>query len=181
MERRKFSAGATLTAALVAAFILVTVVLPAEYGLDPTGAGRALGIVRSSEGPATPGAAAAEGLSSPVGQALLKSLTPFRSDEMAVVLESGEGAEVKASMAAGQRLVFSWVSEGPVDVDMHGEAAAAEGGGRSYWKEDGQSSGHGAFEAPFAGNHGWFGQNLGAAPVKVTVKTSGFYEKVYRP
>jgi hypothetical protein len=172
---------ATLTAALVAALILVTTVLPAEYGLDPSGAGRALGIVRPSAGPFSAGAASSEGASSSAERALLKSPTSFRSDEMTVDLEPGEGAEVKASMAAGQRLVFSWVAEGPVDVDMHGEAAATAGGAHSYWKEGGQSSGHGAFEAPFAGAHGWFWQNLGAASVKVRVKTSGFYEKLYRP
>lgn len=172
---------ATLTAALVAALILVTIVLPAEYGLDPLGAGRALGIVRSSAGASTADAASADAVSSPAGQALLKSPTPFRSDEVTVALEPGEGAELKASMAAGQRLVFSWTAGGPVEVDMHGESAAAEGGAHSYWKEGAQSSGHGAFEAPFAGSHGWFWQNLGSATVKVTVKTSGFYEKLYRP
>jgi hypothetical protein len=35
----------TLIAAGIAAALLVTVVLPAEYGIDPTGAGRALGLV----------------------------------------------------------------------------------------------------------------------------------------
>ena len=115
-----------------------------------------------------------------MGQALFKSLTPFRSDEMAVVLESGEGAEVKASMAAGQRLV----SIGPPMAPSTSHAwrgGRGRGGAHSYWKEDGQSSGHGALEAPFAGNHGWFWQNLGPAPVKVTVETSGFYEKLYLP
>ena len=34
----------TLLAAGVAAILLVTVVLPAEYGIDPTGIGRALGL-----------------------------------------------------------------------------------------------------------------------------------------
>ncbi|HYW14589.1 MAG TPA: hypothetical protein VE891_00355 [Allosphingosinicella sp.] len=35
---------ATLIAAGVAAAILVTTVLPAEYGVDPTGVGRVLGL-----------------------------------------------------------------------------------------------------------------------------------------
>ena len=33
----------TILAAVSAAAILVTVVLPAEYGIDPTGVGRAIG------------------------------------------------------------------------------------------------------------------------------------------
>ena len=48
---------------------------------------------------------------------------------------------------------------------MHGEAVdkpaatAATGPGSS------RQSGHGAFEAPMAGNHGWFWQNLNDDPV----------------
>lgn len=36
-------------AAAAAILILATVVLPAEYGIDPTGAGRALGLTRMGE------------------------------------------------------------------------------------------------------------------------------------
>ena len=36
----------TILAILGAAAILVTVVLPADYGIDPTGAGRMLGLDR---------------------------------------------------------------------------------------------------------------------------------------
>jgi hypothetical protein len=39
----------TLVAAGVAAVLLVTVVLPAEYGIDPTGAGRLLGLKQMGE------------------------------------------------------------------------------------------------------------------------------------
>ena len=44
-----------------------------------------------------------------------------------------------------------------------------------------RQSGHGAFEAPMAGNHGWFWQNLNDTPVTITVKTSGFYARLFRP
>ena len=36
----------TALAALIAGGLLVTTVLPAEYGIDPTGIGRALGLTR---------------------------------------------------------------------------------------------------------------------------------------
>ncbi|GAA3955926.1 hypothetical protein [Allohahella marinimesophila] len=39
----------TIIAAIVAAVLLVTVVMPAEYGLDPTGAGRVLGLKEMGE------------------------------------------------------------------------------------------------------------------------------------
>src|SRR5687768_609007 len=40
---------ATLIAAGVAAVVLVTTVLPAEYGVDPTGIGRVLGLTPMGE------------------------------------------------------------------------------------------------------------------------------------
>ena len=176
---------ATLLAIGVAGVLLVTVVMPAEYGRDPTGVGRALGLFRpaaAADGAAPVTlAASAEDL----GKPLTTSDTPFKSDEMSVTLASGEGAEIKAAMSPGERLVFSWTVTGGVDgvdVDMHGEATGgAEGQSTSYWKGEGQKSGHGALTAPFAGNHGWFWQNLNDDPVTVTVRVSGYYQKLFRP
>jgi hypothetical protein len=181
---------ATLLAAAIAGAMLVTVILPAEYGIDPTGVGAAVGLYRAPAVAAEPlptsaarteGAAGTDGAAATTGS-LFKSPTPFRSDEMSVTLAAGEGAEIKAQMAAGERLVFSWTSlGGGVDVDMHGESLDKSTGDRSYWTGEFEQSGHGAFEAPMAGNHGWFWQNLNDTPVTVTVKTSGFYQRLFRP
>ena len=93
---------------------------------------------------------------------------------MSITLAPGEGAEIKAQMTAGERLVYSWTATGTgVDVDMHGESADGQGGDRSYQTGEFQTAGHGAFEAPMAGNHGWFWQNLNDDPVTVTVRTAG--------
>ncbi len=175
---------ATLLAAAIAGMMLVTVILPAEYGIDPTGVGRATGLYRAPAAAAEPlptSTAGADGAAAMAGS-LYKSPTPFRNDEMSVTLAPGEGAEIKAQMAAGERLVFSWTSTGGgVDVDMHGESLDQSAGDRSYWTGEFEASGHGAFEAPMAGNHGWFWQNLNDTPVTVTVKTSGFYTRLFRP
>ena len=184
---------------LIAGVLLVTIVLPAEYGLDPTGIGRALGLFRPAAGDGSVGAAGAgdneeavaansaagdEGAAAgAASRPLRKSPTPYRTDEMSLTLQSGEGAEIKAAMKQGERLVFTWTATGGgVDVDMHSEFLGARAGESiSYWKDEFQTSGHGAFEAPAVGNHGWFWQNLTDDPVTVTVKVSGFYEKLFRP
>jgi hypothetical protein len=176
---------ATIGAALAAAALLVVVVLPAEYGIDPTGIGPVLGLYREPAPEAEPlpasSAAGAETATSGAGS-LFTSATPYRTDEMSITLAPGEGAEIKAQMNAGERLVYSWTATGNgVDVDMHGEAADGTGGDRSYQAGEFQTSGHGAFEAPMAGNHGWFWQNLNDDPVTVTVKTAGFYTRLFRP
>jgi hypothetical protein len=173
---------ATLVAIVAAAAILVTIVLPAEYGLDPLGTGRALGIFRprvavviSDEPPSSSAPVSASAI-------LLKSPAAYRTDEMTLKLESGEGAEIKATMRRGERFVFTWTSQdGAVDFDMHGEAVnVREETVVSYWKDEEKKSGHGAFEAPFDGHHGWFWQNLNPWPVTVRLRTSGFYEQVAR-
>lgn len=179
-------------AAVAASVILVAAVLPAEYGIDPTGIGRLVGLLRPDIAPAAAGGATvtpAENVVPPdaeaeaAGQPVVRTTGPFRTDETTVTLGWREGVEIKASMRRGQRFVFSWTAEGgAVDVDMHGEALNAPAGEfTSYWKEDQRTSGHGAFEAPFDGTHGWFWQNFAQTPVTVTVKTSGYYQSLGRP
>lgn len=181
---------ATFVAMAGAAVILVTIVLPAEYGLDPLGTGRALGLFRPAPVPVDGGAGpegmapgVADGAAAGTGGVQLRSPRPYRTDELSVTLQPGEGAEVKAAMRQGEVLVYSWTATGEgVDVDMHGDFTDGPPGNYTgYWKEEFQKGDHGAFRAPAAGNHGWFWQNLTDVPVTVTVTTSGFYEKLFRP
>jgi hypothetical protein len=167
----------------VAAIILITIVLPAEYGLDPTGIGQRLGLFRP-RAQAIENVPVSDGTEPvPAGATLVRKKTSFRSDEMSLVLAAGEGAEIKAVMAGGDSYVYAWTAEGgPVDVDMHGEPAnAQEGEIPSYFKDEGQSGDNGVFRAPVAGRHGWFWQNLNDTPVTIRLRTSGFYERLMRP
>lgn len=173
---------ATGIAIAAAAAILITTVLPAEYGIDPTGLGKAIGLVRLNPvGDATAAPAPTAQATSEPAATVVKSDIALRSDEMTVILAPNESAEVKASMRKGGQFVFSWVAEGgEVKSDMHGEPS--DGGKEaSYWKSKQQPSGQGSFVAPFDGTHGWYWRNRGEHPVTVTVKVSGFYEKLYRP
>jgi hypothetical protein len=165
-------------ALVVAVLVVVIAVLPAEYGVDPTGLGRTLGMLRPPEAPVVPPVVPATAPASPVFQAS----EPFRTDETVLTLAPGKGAEIKATMRKGQHFVFGWTSDAPVDFDMHGEATnAARDEFTSYWKDSDGASGHGAFEAPFDGTHGWYWQNLTPEPVTVRLKTSGHYSSIGRP
>jgi len=179
---------ATGAALAAAALILTVAVLPAEYGIDPLGAGRMLGIARLNGGtkapdvvtPESPGAA---GAVAPAGAPVARTAAVLRSDEMSVTLQPGEGAEVKALMRKGEHFVFSWATGGaPVKADMHGEPEHAKANEfTTYWKEAAQTGAQGTFTAGFDGIHGWFWRNKGAQPVTIKVKVSGFHEKLYRP
>ena len=67
-------------------------------------------------------------------------------------------------MQQGERLVFSWAAQGgAVNFDMHGEKFNAPSNEyTSYWKGRGATAGHGEFNAPYAGTHGWYWRNRGA-------------------
>jgi hypothetical protein len=189
----------TLLALVVAAVVLAVFILPAEYGVDVTGLGSRLGLYDMSTAkpesvkstvqmPAEEPAAEATqsaGLVEPLSTltAAWKSAMPYRSDQMSLTLPPGEGAEIKARMRAGERFVFTWTTDGGVvNFDMHGEALNAKNDEfTSFWKGRGAADGHGAFVAPFDGSHGWYWRNRGDKPVTVTVKTSGFYEQLFRP
>lgn len=178
---------ATVAALAAAGAILLTAVLPAEYGIDPTGIGKALGLT-ALHTPATESTAAAA-TPEPVASAaadpaasVIQQPTPFQNGEMTLTLQANEGAEIKAQMRAGEAFVFSWVSVGgPVNFDMHGEKPYDGDNFSSYWKDREKSEGHGSFTAPFDGSQGWYWKNKGARPVTITLKVSGYFERLYRP
>lgn len=181
-------AKATGGAALAAAAIVVLFVLPAEYGIDPTGVGALTGITAMASGGEAPAAAAIAPAGANAAIALpakagIERQGTLRDDTMTITLEPHSGQEVKAHMNAGDSYVFEWsATGGPVKADMHGEKAdAAEGEFTSYWEEKQITGGKGDFTAPFAGTHGWYFRNKGDAPVTVKVRTTGFYKDLFLP
>lgn len=171
-------------ALVVAALVLVIFVLPAEYDIDPTGAGGALGITGmaaaaepAADVPAKPSATAVP------DKAFIARTGTWREDEMTIDLAPHSGKEIKAHMDEGDSYVFEWSSKGgPVKLDMHGEKPdAAEGEFTSYWEERELEGGKGVFTAPFAGTHGWYWRNKGETPVSVTVRVTGFYKDLFEP
>ncbi len=189
-------ARATAMALLLATALLVTTVLPAEYGIDPTGLGKIMGLTAlSSVAAAEPNNTAAAGLAlqgsatgiadKPSGATrapVWKSVAGYRADDMSLTLLPGQGAEIKAIMQAGEPLLFHWqVEGGAVSFDMHGERPKASDEFTSFWLGQNETRASGSFEAPFAGIHGWYWQNNGSEPVIVHLKTAGFYTGIYQP
>ena len=185
----------TLLAAIAAAVLLITVVLPAEYGIDPTGVGRTLRLTEMGEikqqlaaeaesDAAPPPVAQASSNAAPtaVPQAAAPAVeaattAPWR-DEMSVTLTPGEGAEIKLRMQAGDKADFRWVVQGgAANFDTHGD-----GGGRSisYEKGRGVPADEGELVAAFTGNHGWYWRNRGQANVTLVLRTRGTYSDIKR-
>lgn len=184
-------ARASLGAVAAAAAILVLFVLPAEWGIDPTGAGRMLGLTRmadpsetdEAEPPTAPAASEAAVMVSPQVKDSIQTTTPWRTDEKTLTLAPHSGIEVKAHMVTGDRLVFHWsATGGTVRMDMHGEPKnGKEGEFSTYWKQKNMTEAQGSFTAPYEGTHGWYWRNGGETPVTITLKTAGFYKDLFEP
>ena len=185
----------TVIAAGAAAAVLVTVVMPAEYGLDPTGVGRLIGLAEmgeikgqlaeEAEKDRLMTAPDADGRSSLLDDVLGLFVGTARAqepdtwtDEISFTLEPGESIEWKLVMEEGASADYSWEADGGVvNFDLHGD-----GGGESisYEKGRGRSSDEGSITAAFAGNHGWFWRNRDGRPVTVTARFRGDYAEVKR-
>lgn len=184
----------TVVAALIAAVLLITTILPAEYGIDPTGVGRALGLTHMSEIKVSLAAEAVASANEPAPTiqtpsmtieqptAFVESTPPEQAHTMTVTLQPGQAAEIKLSMRKDAKVFFEWSSAGgPVNFDTHGDPIGAPRDFyHGYDKGRNQVGQTGELQAAFDGTHGWFWRNRSNAEVTITLKTSGEYEEVKR-
>jgi hypothetical protein len=171
---------------LVALFLLLAAVLPAEFNRDPLGIGRVTGLSRLW----SPGQDVVGG----EGGAIERSKhypAPARSDTIEIPLGMAGGGmgpyslEYKVRMQKDAVLLYEWTAEGIEDpssfaFEFHGHDLPAAGEKRtvsSYWKARG-ASGRGSLVAPFDGIHGWYFDNPSAGPVVVRLRVTGYYELV---
>ena len=172
----------------VVAAVGALVVLPTEFGRDPTGFGAATGL--DALAPDRGGVVASDGAPAHFFP------TAYKTETLRIELGEFEEVEHKFLMDEGASMVYSWrvesdqpIRHGGVYYDFHGhpdEANAAdypEGFFQSYREEQEAVAGNGSLVAPFPGHQGWFFLNLEEGPVTVVVEVSGFYkghEELYR-
>lgn len=179
---------ATVGAAMLGGALLVATVLPAEYGIDPTGLGKAMGLTALNRSiDSVPSnqilSPAITGIDSQDNSAVHKHDETYQTKTFSLKLAPGQGTEIKAIMEQGERFVFNWeVEGGVVNFDMHGEPPnAAKDEFTSYWFARNMPSSSGSFTAPFKGTHGWYWRNRTDNPVTVHLSMSGFFRDVYMP
>lgn len=177
----------TAGAALIAAVVLFAGVIPAEYGRDPLGLGKAAGTLRLWAPDETE-----VDVNTASGPLARQYEVPLRSDVIEIPLGGFlEGAarselEYKVAMTKGATLIYSWevVGAGRADdlhYDFHGHttpSAQGEGMTVASYKQGYGRKQEGALTAPFDGIQGWQFSNSGEAPVVVRVRLTGFYALV---
>lgn len=178
-----------------AAVTLVAIILPAEYNIDPTGIGGALGLTALNApartlqikdvigGNETYKTVAIPEFDQPVplpNPAVFQGHPePARTETLTVNLAAGGETEIKTVLKESQVILYSWkVDRGQVYVDFHGHEPDA---GQDYWvryeEQQAGTEGQGSLVAPFAGEHGWFWQNYNEFPVVITLTFSGYYDR----
>jgi hypothetical protein len=182
----------SILAGIAAVVILVTVYLPAEHAIDPTGVGRVLGLTEMGEIKVQLAEEAeadrlldeqrardqSSSVLDPVFGLFVGTAHAQEAwlDVVTFTLEPGATAEIKMTMEAGNVVDYAWTATGGrVNFDLH-----AHSGNESidYERGAGQTSGEGSIEAPFAGDHGWFWRNRDSTPITMTIQLRGEYSEV---
>jgi hypothetical protein len=155
-----------------AALILAVFILPAEYGLDPTGLGGRMGLLALAE----PAPQVADIPMAPPEAAKFYA-APVKSNVIEIPLGLDGEIEYKVRMKQGETLVYSWsVDNGKAYYDFHAEGEPGGEDIRYKEEQEGASAEHGSLVAPMNGIHGWYWLNLEDRPIVITLRVSGFYE-----
>ena len=179
-QRLAQAAGAAL---LVAGLVLVAFIMPAEFAVDPLGVGGRVGLMDLGVTGQQVAALEEAGATGSGGQAtiVVAQQRPFNYETVEFTLPPGEGwIEYKYRLEQGESLLYAWSATGPVNVEFHAEPDGGPAGyAQTYEKSQGRAA-SGTLTAPFSGIHGWYWQNTGAAPVTVTLTSSGFYNLAHQ-
>lgn len=186
----------TMVAMALAAVILVTAVLPAEYGIDPTGVGNMLGLTHMGEIKVSLAEEAAaevsagntvkkeaEKVAEPVTPATVEVAKadppkPMKSDSITVSLKPNEGREVKVAMLKGSKVSYKWsTSNGRANFDVHGDSTKLKIDYFNYSKGSLESD-TGVLVAEFDGKHGWFWRNRTGETMTITLEVKGEFTEM---
>jgi len=158
---------ALVAALVIAAILFVTIVLPAEYNIDPTGIGERLGLnVLSGDIPAE----------TPI-RPIESGDVAFREDETTITVPANEGLEYKFHLEQYGNLIYEWNSDSAeLYFDLHGEPQGDTTGYFESFAAATVDEMKGSITAPFAGSHGWYWNNRSSDDVVISLKTQGNYE-----
>ncbi|WP_057831468.1 hypothetical protein [Colwellia sp. TT2012] len=160
----------TMFSLVFAIVTLFTIILPAEYNIDPTGIGHELGLTIFHHEKANTSAQSSTQKTSEKSKGTTETIE--------VIVPAGRGVEYKFIMTQYQKLEYEWITDGStLYFDLHGEP---EGDTTGYFESYAIATlgeMKGSFTAPFSGSHGWYWKNTSDSPVKVQLIVKGEYMK----
>jgi hypothetical protein len=177
VEVRQRIALAAGVALLVAGVILVTCILPAEFGLDPLGTGAKLGLLELGvTGQQVQALEASKAANGNGVQTVAHQDAAFKQEAVEFKIAPRQGMEYKYRLDKGEALLYSWKATGPVNYELHAEPdGAPKGYAQSYEKVDAVAQASGTLTAPFPGIHGWYWENTTDQEITLSLTTAGYY------
>lgn len=172
----------TLIALATATAILFLIVLPAEYGVDPTGVGEFLGLKSmgeikvSLEEESIAESSVDKRLIEVDDELVSKENSISKTDIIERTIAPGEAIEFKMEMKEGAIVQYSWkTTNGKLNYNAHGDGY--KGTEKSITYKTGRmiASDAGELLAAFNGYHGWFWRNREDNPVTLRLETQGKY------
>lgn len=156
-------------AAIFGAIVLTFTILPAEYNIDPTGVGAALGLTKLAN--------AAEVMS--VAQQSIGNTGELQEHSTKITVAAGAGLEYKFKMSKGEAIRHSWKTEGDaLFFDFHGEPKGNTTGYFESYTVSTSNQVRGTLTAPFDGSHGWYWENKSSVPIVVSLQVEGDFELI---
>lgn len=158
----------TLFSIVFAAITLLTIILPAEYNIDPTGIGQAIGLTVFNNSDVEKTVVTPSQKVSNKNKAL--------AEDIDIIVPAQSGVEYKFTMQQHQKLSYLWLTNGTaLYFDLHGEP---EGDTTGYFESYAIATLNrmeGSFTTPFSGVHGWYWKNTSDTPVTVQLTIKGDY------
>ena len=182
---------ASVAVTLVFLFLLV---LPARYGIDPTGFGKKLGInglaqtihketdtgkaavLQAQEVITSPAAIPATQTNTDVMEQT-DTMPETRQDVFNLTVPAKQNLAFRFSMVRDYELEYHWVTEGkPIYCELHGQKQSAKDNELKVFGKLKESKAKGFFIAPFNGNFSLKWENKSGEAVTVRLTMKGVYK-----
>lgn len=195
---------ALVYALIMGIVVLITAVLPAEYGIDPIGSGKLLGFSKLYQPTET--VSDKEVTEAPT-QKPFKILTledagsepdvkkpkeadnpppakqyESREDTITITIPAGKGLEYKVLLLKYGSMKYEWITDSEIlFFDFHGEVKELNPPKNVFYESYTVAYSKnmiGTFLAPFEGRHGWYFKNSGASDIQVRLRLKGEYRLI---
>ena len=177
----------TIIAIIMIVILFVMVILPAEYGTDPTGVGKLLGLkemgdIKMSllEESQNESLQESEPFSIDTDSVEAEKISDtINEDVVEITIEPGKAIEIKLEMKIGDIVQYEWRTiKGGLNYNLHGDGYKGSKKSINYKKGRMVPSDSGELKAEFDGYHGWFWRNREKFSVTVILQTSGDYIRI---
>jgi hypothetical protein len=197
VDQRKQSVSALVivsaATSMLTALLLFAFVLPAYYGIDPTGWGEKLGITNART---QTGAVNVENKTQPPLQTAAQMViagnpAPLatapqaddplaeRQDTVELVIPPKQSLDYRLAMERDYELDYHWTANGKaVSTELRGEPKDGKTPSLTFSTLKNSTTGKGFFIIPFNGKFGWHWQNKTNQPVTIRLHTKGTYQVV---